>query len=297
MSKLNSEIYAGFITNNAGMDIPGSTVIEGIERCLLTFDRVIIVDGNLTEEAKKLYSRYNRVTVVGNKWSGRHIDQYIVRNSLVPDGCWLLALDCDEIPSNDLQYYIPSICKMADEKNIPIIGLPAKDLWCKHNENSYYEINRGKPTGIAKRILYKVSKDIQFHCSKTGTHVTPYHISNNKIAAVPYPYLHFKSPETMAFNAAICIMDDLYPEGEAPDSPGRGLNMDEVRSLHRIGLDHDLLSKEKFRIVTKNKAWPKELEDLVKTFKNKQGMARCLYTTYFVFLNAVSCCCDILLLD
>ena len=281
------KIHLGFLTNNAGDDIPGSTIKWTIKTYGSFFDSVIVVDGNLTHEAKKWYATIPNIWVKDSPWTGRHVDQYRHRDNGPEEGDWILSLDCDESPTTDLAFSLKDIITQAETNDVVQIGMPAKGMWCKNNSKLFYPID--KPENVknpSKWVLYKIKDPIKYITNQTGTHVTP--IVNGPRAAISLPYFHFKSPETTAFNAAICLMDDLIPLNEDPCSPIRGLSRSELDKLEAIGKKYDLLQGPKFRKLTKEGAWPKELEDLIRTFKNPgRGLfARSMYTTYFVFLNA-----------
>ena len=276
----------GFITNNAGDDIPGSTIKHAIKTCYRYFNNIIVVDGRLTDKAKEFYKTIPNIVVVDSPWDGKHSTQYIKRNQYSGLNSWLLALDCDEMPSQALLDNLPQIIQQAESKKITIIGLTCLDFWCKHNSNIYYHVNGSmNPEAPAKFILYKVLEDTRFIVSKTHTHVTPSQLTGN-CSSISLPFLHLKSPETTIFNIAICIMDDLRPIGEAPDGGLRGLTLQEVEDLESLGKKYNLIGKENFRRATKLKAWPKEFSDYIKRFKNRKGLCRTLYTLYFVILKA-----------
>lgn len=280
-------INLGFLTNNAGDDIPGSTIKYTLKHYHRYFNNVIVVDGRLTDSAREFYKTIPNIIVVDSPWDGRHSTQYIKRNQYSGLGSWLLALDCDEMPSLPLAENLPKIVEEAESKGITMIGLTFLDFWCKHNSNVYYHVNGNlNPENPAKFILYKVLEDTKFIVSKTHTHVTPYQTTGNR-SAINLPILHFKSPEVNTFNIAICIMDDLRPIGEAPDGGLRGFTLQEVEDLESLGKKYNLLGKENFRRATKLKAWPKEFSDYVKRFKTRKGFCRTLYTLYFVMLKAL----------
>lgn len=280
------KINLGFLTNNAGDDIPGSTIKHTISNFYKYFDKVIVVDGNLTTKASSWYNSIPNIEVINNKWTGRHVDQYIERNKACKDGDWLLALDCDEAPSIELASNIRQILSQVPS-DITAIRLPVIQYWFKNNSDKCYLVEGRKPKHLdtgCKNNLYKKTKYTFFHHSINGTHVTPYNGEGN-IGFLPIPYIHFKSPETIIFNICICIMDELRPSDD-PEGINRKINKEHLDELESIGTKYNLLSKEAFRIATKNKAWPKELIEFAKKTKNLDNHLRFFYDLYFVIIGA-----------
>lgn len=278
---MSVKIHLGFITSNAGYDIPGSTLRHTLSNYSEYFSSTIVIDGALSKGADDFYRHIPNITVGNHPWTGRHVDQYFHRNSYVPEGEWLLALDCDECPTPELVEYLPKLISMAEERSVSIIGLPARDMWCKHNSDNFYCVkDPSDPMLPSKYILYKVLPSTTFLTNATGTHVTPSQLSPIP-GAIKLPYYHFKSPETTSINSALYFIDDLDDPTAMMD-----LSQNDKKVLVDILQRHDLFSREKFRVATKSKSWPKELEKLVKTYKYNTGSSKYLYSTYFVFLGA-----------
>lgn len=63
-------IILAHITMNAGEDIPGSTIKFHLQENAQYFDKVIVIDGNLTEEAKQYYSKFKNLEVAEDVQTG-----------------------------------------------------------------------------------------------------------------------------------------------------------------------------------------------------------------------------------
>lgn len=284
-----TKVHIGFLTNNAGDDIPGSTLKATIKRCIEKFDSIIVVDGNLTESSKIYYER-SGVNYLNSPWTGKHVDQYMARDKCANPGDWMLALDCDEAPSDDLINFIQTLrTGRHSTGQIQQIILPVVTWWCKNNSNIYYRVEpwpdeKGNAAGH-KRILYKIDPDnLFFHTSRTGTHVTPI-VRKGASAVISYPYLHFKSPETMAMNASVTIMEDIRPIDWVPGS--RGFYEEDVVELEQIAKKYGLDSGPEFRKATRRHTWPEELKAFFKKFKRSKGtVGICPYLAYYCIEKA-----------
>lgn len=268
-----------FLTNNAGDDIPGSTIKWTIKTYGHYFDSILVVDGRITKEAKEYYEQ-NNICYIDSPWTGRHVDQYKKRNEAIPIGDWILALDCDEAPSAKLCNFIKENLGMAEERGITMLALPVESWWCKEDSNMYYkaEVFEDRPDYFRKFILYKNLPDTILLSGEQGTHVS-IRQKTGHTASLPFTYDHFKSPETIIFNAAVTMMEDLL-------SDPRGLTPEEHRKLYAIGQKYDILTGAKFRKITKQHAWPTELVDFVKTLRRKNSFCKALYLLYFVIEKA-----------
>ena len=96
------------MTMNAGDGISGSTIKYCLKTFADRFDRVIVIDGDLTDEAKKFYSSFPNLLAVDSPWRDSYVDQYRAWSAAAMDGDWILYLDCDELPSEALVSFINS---------------------------------------------------------------------------------------------------------------------------------------------------------------------------------------------
>ena len=90
------------ITMNAGDDIPGSVIKWNLKNNAKYFDRVIVVDGNLTNRAKEFYSQFKNVEYIDSPWHDSYVDQYRAFTEKLSDGEWCLYLDCDLVVRDDV---------------------------------------------------------------------------------------------------------------------------------------------------------------------------------------------------
>ena len=278
--------HLAFITNNAGYDIPGSTIRSTIQLFRKDFTSVVVVDGNLTDEAIGFYVD-NQVTMINSPWTGRHVDQYRVRNSCIPNGDWVLALDCDEVPSPELVELMTDegIRSRIETEGINIVAIPVQTYWCKHNTNKYYAIEPheiDQDNAFRKFIFYKNLETTSFVCDeKLGTHVTPSQGHRTRLAKIPTPYYHMKSPETMLLNICICLMEDIH-------NP-RGIDPIKLAKITEIGTKYDILNGPKFRRITKAHEWPDELIQFAIEVKDDTTHLRHLYHMYHAMELKTAC--------
>lgn len=202
------------ITMNAGKDIPGSTIMKTLSVYGKYFDRVIVVDGNLSEEARLSYSELENVelTIVDSPWKDSYVDQYRAWSSKVDDEDWVLYLDCDEVPSRELIDFIFSEEFDIKSKECNTFCLPCV-LYLRHN-SEYCAAEKEPPKEYIgqwiKNILVKKDSSLDF--KYFGSHVIPNHGQEEKGSYVPFPYFHMKTLESFVYNDVWQAF--LSPEGQ-----------------------------------------------------------------------------------
>lgn len=202
-------ITIGVLTMNAGKDIPGSILDWNLRNDFSSFNRVIVVDGRLTTEAKEYYKQFENVEVIDSPWRDGKEDCYVHQyrqfiNSLEHNE-WALYLDDDEGLSNDLGHFLGHydgeyFFDWEEYKNVTMIKLPCV-LYLTEDGKRYYPAEpppKKEYTGQwTKSILFKKTKGLNL--TYFGSHVL---ISNND-GEIKYdwaPYIHCKSLESFVYN-------------------------------------------------------------------------------------------------
>lgn len=201
------------ITMNAGEGIPGSVIKWNLKKHSDKFDRVIVVDGNLTERAKEFYSQFKNVEWVDSPWTDSYVSQYEAWKAKLKEGEWALYLDCDEIAPSNLLKFISGDFKCKDKK---LISLPCV-LHISEDNHKYYPVEN-KPTAdyrgqFVKHILLEKHDDLYFR--HFGSHVEPQTRKGLNLY-VPEPYYHMKSLESFVYNDVWQAF--LSPEGQQYNS-------------------------------------------------------------------------------
>lgn len=277
-------IHLGFITNNAGDGIPGSTIKWTIKTFKKYFKSILVVDGKITTEAKNWYNEYG-IKFIDAPWTGKHIDQYIIRSNYFKEnhnGDWLLALDCDEAPTFELATCLEEIIKWCELKQCTHLMLPTEG-YISFTDDKYFPTIYGDYKDRPSKNIFYIPGTERYITNNTGTHVTIVANDYSRMKAIKVPYMHLKCLTTVIFNTAITIMDDLYENNN--NTPGRGMTEEQGKRLFEIGTKYNLLTKENFRIATKQDNWPPELVELVKEFKHIKHHCRSLYLLYFCVMN------------
>lgn len=284
----------GYITMNAGDGIPGSILKWALSTYAPRFDYSVVVDGNLTEEAKKFYSTIPNLKVVDSPWTGRHGPQYYIRNSAIDDGDWLLALDDDEYPSEGLMELVHGIHTLPSSINIAYI--PSLTYMSVDNTDNFWRVqttpSREDYLRRSKRIFYKKStKNNYFIQSPCGMHVTPtqieifdgeYHQSEKPVGDPRCFFYHMKTLESFIYNE--CVYNVSNPRHESGPQ-ARQMTLEQETKFESLVNKYDLKNIPKFLEITKNHTWPKEFKDFVFQFKDKLGLAMCKF--YYLY-NYVS---------
>jgi len=276
----------GYITMNAGDGIPGSILKWALQNYAHRFDYSVVVDGNLTESAKAFYSGIPNLRVVDSPWKGRHVDQYYKRNSVVEDGDWILALDDDEFPSENLMSVVSNIDKVISQlPQLNIVYIPSLTYLAVDSSNNFWRVQESPSQEDylrrSKRIFYrKSSKHNYFIHSPCGMHVTPTQVDSiyspsPKMIEAPIGdhrcfFYHMKTIESFIYNE--CVYNVSNPIHES--GPGaRLLTQEEEQEFNRLVVKYDLKNIPKFLEMTKASAWPDDFRDFVFQFKHHLGQA------------------------
>lgn len=204
------------ITMNAGDGIAGSTIKYTLENFAYHFDKVVVVDGDLTKEAREYYEEFENLVAVDSPWKDSYVDQYRAWASQVDDGDWVLYLDCDEMPSQELMGFIkgPSALEsLGGQYNT--ICLPCV-LFLKPSggDRKYYPSEPWPEDEWSgqwvKNILVKKDQTLDF--KHFGSHVIPHHGAFEKATYFANPYYHMKTLESFVYNDVWQAF--LHPEAQ-----------------------------------------------------------------------------------
>lgn len=220
------------ITMNAGDDIPGSTLKYTLDTWASGFERVLIVDGHLTEEARGYYEKFDNVEVLDSPWQDNHTPQYERFMKELADGEWCLYLDDDESPSQNLvlaSAQIADIVARAEGgfNQTTIFALPSI-LYITENGTRYYRaLHRPYPDdprngGHTKQILFQNRPFTTLLTSPPpAAHVNIRQRIGQPIYAPEMYYYHFKSAEAYIINDCLFAMmnakQERYTEQEAAE--------------------------------------------------------------------------------
>ena len=239
------------ITMNSGDDIPGSTIKWNIRNNAHKFDRVIVVDGNLTDSAKAFYNQFDNIDYLDCPWEDSYVKQYRAFSDCLQNGEWCLYFDCDEAPSEDLLEYLS---KFKPPKDCNMIKLPCV-LHITEDGKHYYPAEnqpehefKGQWT---KSILFKRTETLQFR--HFGSHVLPNHGQSEKSIYIPYPYYHMKSLESFVYN-------DVYQAFLCPE--GQQYTLVEA-ALFKL-FTRQYKTTAEFKKATKEGKWPVTLQKFAK---------------------------------
>jgi len=186
------------ITMNAGNDIPGSTIKYTLKNFHSFFDRIIVVDGKLTDKAREFYDSISKCEYVDSPWKDSYVDQYRAFADRLENGEWCLYLDCDEMPSETLLTWLKDY--KDSDKNI--YSLPCI-LHLTEDGKRYYPSEPNPPKEYKKdmwlkHILFKKEPSLIFQYG--GSHVIASHGNNTRGDYLPLPYFHMKSLESFVYN-------------------------------------------------------------------------------------------------
>lgn len=206
------------MTMNAGLDLPMDYVIrDNIRRNHERFDRVIIVDGNMTNEARAFYSQFPNVTAIDSPWKDDYRAQYQKAADAVSEGEWILWLDADEQPSKPLLDFISKRDFEGNMMKLPcVLHLQAEDGLFYPSEPKPNEKYVGQ---WSKPILFRKEKTLNFIAA--GSHVFPSHGYNERSQYIPFEYIHFKTLESFVENDVLQAF--LNPEFQqfSPENAAR----------------------------------------------------------------------------
>lgn len=243
------------MTMNAGKGIPGSTIRWALKNQFQEFARVVVVDGDLTDEAKAFYSQFSNVEVIDSPWTDSYVTQYRVFADKLQEGQYGLWLDDDEICSPELLQKLQNFPTLFSERNLDIFEVPCILHMSEDSKNYYPSEPRiptpgpGKPQGQwTKSILFKKNEYLDFRYF--GSHVIPVSKRPNYTKYLgPFPYYHMKSAESFVYNDTWQAF--LSPEGQQYTSA--------EAAKFRMFIQSYKTTKE-FKAATKKGTWPPPLK-------------------------------------
>jgi len=285
-----SQLALTYITMNAGDGIPGSILKFCLNKLHQHVDYCVVVDGNLTPQAKEYYNTIPNIKVVDSPWTGRHVDQYHARNQAIPLGDWVLCMDCDELPSDNL---INVGKHLIHNPHLPynICYSPSITYLAIDSSNTFIRIQE-PPTEEdfprrSKRLLYRRQENNYFISSPCGKHVTPTHVKGNNLDEVAvgskdYIHYHCKTIESFILNECIYVLSN--PKHEAGPQ-ARLLTQEQENTLVDLVAKYALKNTSKFIDMTKNGQWPSDFKDFVYQFKHHLGQSMSKFYYLYEFLR------------
>lgn len=250
-----SKVILGTMTMNAGMGIPGSTIRWALSTQFKEFAKVVVIDGDMTPEAKEFYSKFPNVVAIDSPWKDSYVDQYKRFAEELKDDEWGLWLDDDEICSPEL------LAQLSDDNFNCLVGSPNRSfvsliklpciLHITENGKDYYpaepypvsesEYNAKQWT---KNILFKKNKSLTFY--HFGSHVIP---KNQYEMYIQKPYYHMKSLESFVYN-------DVWQAFLCPE--GQGYTPEEAARFKLLTSCYK--STKEFKEATKKGTWSPPLK-------------------------------------
>lgn len=203
-------VTIGTMTMNAGMDIPGSTLRWAIRNQFQEFAKVVVVDGNLTQEASDFYSQFENVVVIPNEWRDNYQAQYEVFYNTLNDGEWAIWLDDDEILSEELLDFFRKAECGTHLYGVDIWRIPCVLHLTEDGKHYFPQEKEPEPSyngQWTKNILFNKG-NIKF--AAAGSHVVPQ--TSGEYGYLPYPYLHMKTLESFCYNDTLQAF--LLPEAQ-----------------------------------------------------------------------------------
>lgn len=265
---------------NAGDGIPGSILKWALMTYAHKFDYSVVVDGDITEEASAFYATIPNLRVVPSKWSGKHLPQYYARENEVEEGDWLLALDDDEYPSQDLMTLVGQVDKIAGDPNIAYI--PSLTYLSVDRSDNFWRVQEPPSQEDwlrrAKRILYKKMSGRNYYISSPcGMHVTPTILNKSRSEVEERPvghpncfFYHMKTVESFIWNE--CIYNVSNPRHESGPQARQMTDSQELE-FERLVIKYNLKDIKHFKEMTASHTWPDEFRDFVYQFKDNLGLA------------------------
>lgn len=208
-----SKIVLGLATMNAGINMPGSSLVNLITKSKKSFDRIICIDGNLEQNGIDLYRSLD-IDYYSSPWTGSLKAQYsLLLSHLEPGDLWVM-LDDDEAPSEGLLSLLPSL---KEDNQFKYYATPRITCFSEDGYNFY--MGEQIPTrtnshgdGIAtpRTHIYKITSDLQMMASPAGRHVVPYYNDSNPayICNGSAYHMHFKAPELYVYNDCVKALFD-----------------------------------------------------------------------------------------
>ncbi len=205
------------ITMDAGDGIAGSTIKWNLKQHAHLFERIIVVDGNLTEAAQNFYSQFKNLEVIDSPWRDSYVDQYRAFARELKDQEWALYLDCDEIPSPeflaDLKANGAARYRSLLSTPVNLYKLPCV-LHLTEDGKRYYpsepQPDQKYTSQWTKSILFRKEGTLCF--GHFGSHVVPGHGPQEVSQYLPLPYYHMKSLESFVENDVWQAF--LHPRGQ-----------------------------------------------------------------------------------
>tara|TARA_R110002110_G_scaffold38985_2_gene126510 strand:+ start:13631 stop:14671 length:1041 start_codon:yes stop_codon:yes gene_type:complete len=251
------------LTMNAGDGIPGSVLKWNLERNAHKFDRVLIVDGQLTDKASKYYGQFPNLEALDSPWKDNHAPQYQRFTDELEDGEWCLYLDDDEAPSDNLIRLCAEIKGVTEAKpdlnDVNIVILPSILYITEDGLRHYRALHKPFPEdsrngGHTKPVLFKKADSLIFLTSPPpSAHVTPSHGGAQKaIYASGGWYYHFKSAEAYVIND--CLFALMNPKAERYTD-------EEAADFEEALNDSKIHTMQEFREATEEGTWSQKLID------------------------------------
>lgn len=210
------DIILGTMTMNAGDDIFQSPIKFLLKNNFTVFKRVIVFDGNLTNNAKEFYKTCDNVEVVNYPWDDNYGARYkLFAEEYLKEQEWGMWLDDDECLTEDLYKWLSNSISDLNKKGVQIVGLPCI-LHITEDGKFYYPVEPKPPKVYSpeiwvKWILFKKTQWLQFRCA--GSHVIPYQSKDNVWSySDGCAYVHLKSFESFVYNDV--WQGFLCPEGQ-----------------------------------------------------------------------------------
>lgn len=274
-------IIIGTYTMNAGSDIPGSAIKYMLETYHDKLPYMVVVDGNLTSEAKAYYKKFPKLRYMNSPWRDSHLAQYKARDSLVDEGDWVLALDDDELPSDELFEFISNqeIEKTLNNNNLNMCYVPGV-LYIHDGENGYKFLQAEDvdlDNGFFKAILYKKTNSLNYIHSNEY-HTVPTHGTETRAVKIPYHYIHLKTAESFIIND--CHNAFISPENERYTAV-------QAKQLREIKKEYKFNTLEDFKKAVNDLPSGKYplLEDFAMTWRHADTNAYTMYLWFFMIAH------------
>ena len=272
---------------NAGEDIAGSALKWDIQNHSHLFERMIVVDGNLTDSARKYYSSFPNVEVIDSPWRDSHTLQYQAVRAQLREGEWCLYLDDDEVPSPELIAFCQTLPEQAKDSNINMFHVPDILYLTEDGTNFYKSLHDPLDypnDGHIKRILFKAGPTLDF-ISSDGFHNVPTFlktlpdgqvISDERAAYVQAPYFHLKSVESYIINDCV----------NAFKSPRNERFTEEEAEEFKAAIDADGISTmQQLRNDAAAGTWGQKLKDFAKKYRNEVDRPISRFYWWYFFIE------------
>jgi hypothetical protein len=191
----------GIVTMNAGDGMPGACLRQTLVDNSAWFNRTIVVDGALTEEASKFYDTIRNITVIDSPWEDDLLTQLLLITNSCDIGDWWMMLDDDETLSRSLGSIIGKAPGLED---ITEILTPRITCINENGGNRFYPADGSateffkeeyKTPNYLRNHFVKITRDLAFSSASGGHHCVPYHREYAKKIMTAHPHYHIKAPE------------------------------------------------------------------------------------------------------